>query len=219
MVRCPKGHENPDDYRFCGECGAPLAGEHQTQRTSQAMPSGAHESNAVEGRPPGTEAVHQRDAVQSPSGGDVASGRLTVGDQVRVVNPEDKFYWMVGTVRDITDADHGSSVKVAFKNGTYRYKFLPDEVFAYQPDELKPTSGDDASGQLKVGDEVRVVNLDDKYGGMPGTIREFTNADQGSSVKVAFKDGSYRRTFRPDEVFAYQPNELKVVGLAESQRS
>ncbi|VBA38382.1 PE-PGRS family protein PE_PGRS18 [Mycobacterium innocens] len=24
MVTCENGHQNPDDYRFCGECGAPI---------------------------------------------------------------------------------------------------------------------------------------------------------------------------------------------------
>ncbi|MGV0493537.1 zinc-ribbon domain-containing protein [Mycobacterium kansasii] len=24
MVTCENGHQNPDDCRFCGECGAPI---------------------------------------------------------------------------------------------------------------------------------------------------------------------------------------------------
>jgi len=37
MVRCPNGHENPDDYVYCGECGARIVAQHR--RTGVLSPT------------------------------------------------------------------------------------------------------------------------------------------------------------------------------------
>jgi hypothetical protein len=72
-----------------------------------------------------------------------------------------------------------------------------------------PGGADEASGRLKVGDEV--VDPLDKYDGTVGIIDEIIDDDDDYNVLVAFEGES--------EPYAFRRDELKVVGAAQTVMS
>jgi len=52
MTTCPRGHENPDHYRYCGECGAPVIGEDSGSPATPSQPGGDATVPQIQTTPP-----------------------------------------------------------------------------------------------------------------------------------------------------------------------
>jgi hypothetical protein len=91
MTKCPRGHDNPDHYRHCGECGTPLV----TDSGPPAGPGGgaASKPNAdareasFQATPVGLPQMHWPDPGTPPASNSPTRGQVNGGNQYSQQQP------------------------------------------------------------------------------------------------------------------------------------
>ena len=127
-VTCPNGHRSPPNQLFCGECGSALERSAQKNQPPEASPSEDGIHSAQKEPSASQHELHREDDAHDATGGDDARVQLKRGDRVQVLNTGDDYDGVVGIVREVTNAAHGYTMRVALEGDLSTKTFRPNQL-------------------------------------------------------------------------------------------